>query len=83
MSPVIQLYMVFVERFPEAEPDLNRWIVKNRRNSYEPFGSTLFDNAPTLREHQALWAAYRRNREVERREREEARLNLRYSPEHS
>jgi hypothetical protein len=55
VSPVISLYAVYVERFPLSEPSLTRWVVANRRNDYEPFGTIRHGNAGTLeelREHQ-------------------------------
>jgi hypothetical protein len=55
VSPVIPLYAVYVWRFPLSEPSLTRWIVANRRNDYEPFGTTMHGNAERLselREHQ-------------------------------
>lgn len=73
VSPVIHLYRGFVERFPEAELALNRWIVENRRNPYEPFGSLWFDDASSVREREQLWAQLRRKRELEQARREEVR----------
>jgi hypothetical protein len=73
VSPVIQLYKEFAERFPGSDLALNQWIVANRRNPYEPFGSLMIGGR-TLREHQANWVEYRRSREEELQRRELVRL---------
>lgn len=74
VSPVVNLYGVYARRFPEREPELNRWIAANRCNAYEPFGSTLFTDAETLREHEELWREWREQTAVDLAAREEARL---------
>lgn len=38
VSPVIELYRTYAERFPDQEPGLTEWVVDNRVNDYEPFG---------------------------------------------
>lgn len=47
-SPVIPIYEVFVEKYPDEEPELTAWIVENRVNEYEPFGTIVHDNARNL-----------------------------------
>ena len=42
VSPVIILYNAYANRFPKTEPELTSWIVDNRSNIYEPFGSTMY-----------------------------------------
>jgi hypothetical protein len=53
VSPVIDLYRIYAERFPTQEPLLTGWIVDNRTNEYEPFGSTISNNERTLSEYVA------------------------------
>lgn len=50
-SPVIELYRVFTEVAPECEPELTAWIVANRTDSYEPFGSGNDEQATSLAEY--------------------------------
>lgn len=59
VSPVIRLFSVFAERFPEQEPSLTRWIVENRVNPYEPFGTMKCNDASTLAAHLSQSAARR------------------------
>lgn len=42
------LYAVFVDRFPDDEPDLTSWVVAHRVNPYEPYGTMKCNDAPTL-----------------------------------
>lgn len=51
VSPVIPLYYAFAERFPKSEPSLTEWIVSNRINDYEPFGSTICNRELSLDDH--------------------------------
>ena len=46
VSPVIFLYEILIENEPDQEPNLTAWIVSNRTNPYEPFG-TLNDEGAT------------------------------------
>jgi hypothetical protein len=39
VSPVVSLYAGYIERFSEGEPALTGWVVDNRVNPYEPFGT--------------------------------------------
>jgi hypothetical protein len=39
VSPVIRLFQSYSKRFPDDQFRLTRWIVVNRVNPYEPFGS--------------------------------------------
>lgn len=45
VSPVIVLYRAYIERWPEREPALTGWIVDNRLNDYEPFGTICHGDA--------------------------------------
>lgn len=45
VSPVVPLYRVYRERFPMHEPPLTAWIVENRINEYEPFGTVRHNDA--------------------------------------
>lgn len=47
VSPVIALYHALVRRFPADEPDVTRWVVNNRVNPWEPFGSMVCNSATT------------------------------------
>jgi hypothetical protein len=51
VSPVIVLYRSLIERVPEWEPPLTRWIVDNRTNPYEPFGTLNDEGATTYGEY--------------------------------
>lgn len=51
VSPIIPLYYAFAERFPKDEPDLTRWIVSNRTNEYDPFGSTICNRESSLEDY--------------------------------
>lgn len=53
-SPVIPLYTEFVARYPHSEPELTTWIVRNRVNDYEPFGTIMNAGALSLQEHNRL-----------------------------
>lgn len=72
VSPVIRLYSSFVSRFPDSEPNLTAWIVLNRVNPYEPFGTLSCNNAVTLDRHLAS-RAERRARAIENEATENAR----------
>jgi hypothetical protein len=56
VSPVIDLYSVYRQRFPELEPLLTAWIVENRVNDYEPFGTTVHHSAKSFGAFQAARA---------------------------
>lgn len=43
VSPVINLCRAFARRFPQSEPELIEWVVANRVNDYEPFGSLVLN----------------------------------------
>lgn len=45
VSPVIVLFRCYRKRFPKTEPALSGWIVTNRVNLYEPFGSWVYPDA--------------------------------------
>ncbi len=47
-SPLIPLYWEFVSRAPRDEPEVTAWIVDNRTNEYEPFGTGKHGGARTL-----------------------------------
>lgn len=51
VSPVIGLFHAYAFRFPEREPELASWVVRNRTNPYEPYGSTHCNEAPSLLLH--------------------------------
>ena len=73
VAPVICLYRSFVRRFPEDEPGLTAWVVANRVNSHEPFGSTIGNKASSLKEHLLLRLSHASAGEKrrQRKEREE------------
>ena len=88
-SPVITLYREYIVRFPEKEPALTEWIVDNRTNDYEPFGTVFDEGARTYsdfierRRKRLEWeeARWRQRREEERtqkflREKEKATARL-------
>lgn len=54
VSPVIDLYADYVERFPEGEPALTGWVVDNRINPYEPFGTIAHREARSQTEFSLL-----------------------------
>ena len=74
VSPVIALYRVLIDRKPSWEPELTRWIVLNRTNPYEPFGTINDEGATTHSEYverraiRALRARANQAAEVERQE---------------
>lgn len=72
VSPAIFLFREFARRFPEPEAQLARWVVANRVNDYEPFGTTLCNDAPSMAEHQTrrLERDARRHLELQTREQE-------------
>jgi len=51
VSPAISLFAAYAKRFPELEPALTGWIVAHRVNPYEPFGSLICNDAPTIEAH--------------------------------
>lgn len=51
VSPVIWLFARYAARFPESEPSLTRWVVANRVNPYEPFGSVIENQATSIGEY--------------------------------
>lgn len=53
VSPVIPLFECYRTRFESEERALGTWIVANRVNPAEPFGSGKFPAARTLSEYQA------------------------------
>ena len=67
VSPVINLYYVYHERFPGTEPEIADWIVSNRRNGYEPFGTKMH---PHARSWEQLMAS-RRTYEMQKMVRQE------------
>ncbi|GKS60523.1 hypothetical protein YTPLAS18_40500 [Nitrospira sp.] len=75
VSPVIALYWKFVRRAPRREPRLTGWIVRNRVNEYDPFGTIVHFGAMNLRDFETAWewkkAIARQNIAAER-ERQEA-----------
>jgi len=64
-SPVLVLYHEFLRREPQDEPQVTSWIVANRRNGYEPFGTLGHGGARTQSEYLARtqrWVAERAER---------------------
>jgi hypothetical protein len=57
VSPVVTLYRIVVEQLRIAEPELTRWIVSNRTNPYEPFGTLSHEHATTYAEYLVRRAA--------------------------
>lgn len=39
-SPVIPIYTVYAEKYPACEAELTSWIIRNRVNDYDPFGTS-------------------------------------------
>jgi hypothetical protein len=66
-SPVPALYYRFAERYPDDEPVLTEWIVKNRFNAYDPYGTLVRNDALRLEDHRAYFR---------KRAAEQARINL-------
>jgi hypothetical protein len=68
-SPVIPIYKVFVGRYPYEEPELTSWIVENRVNEYEPFGTTHHEGARSLAEFlqksQKSWQSFKKAEQLE------------------
>ncbi|MHB1072791.1 MAG: hypothetical protein ACYC3Q_08195 [Gemmatimonadaceae bacterium] len=64
MSPVSTLYREFLSRAPADEPSVTAWIVENRHNEYEPFGTLVHGGARTRAEFLAYQEeqAHRRTR---------------------
>jgi hypothetical protein len=53
-SPVAPLCRTFAQLHPQSEPELFAWVVENRINTYEPFGTTTFAGATSLAMHNEL-----------------------------
>jgi len=51
VSPVLPLYRAYIARFPGEEPAMTGWIVFNRVNDHEPFGTPAHGGARTLAEY--------------------------------
>jgi hypothetical protein len=71
VSPVIALYFAYVERFPERELPLTRWIIQHRINAYEPYGSAAYSDATSLAD---FYVTRSRRQERARRNEEAERL---------
>lgn len=71
VSPIIQLFRAYAERFPLQEPELCTWITENRSNDYEPFGTWDHGGARTLAEFEE----YQNKKEVVRDKRLQADLD--------
>ncbi len=50
VSPIRWLYQYVREAYSEHEPKICEWIVKNRNNKYEPFGSIYSNTALSWKE---------------------------------
>lgn len=61
VSPVIYLFRVYAQRFPEFEDELSTWVVQNRVNDYEPFGTKVHWGARTRKELEQIQAERERN----------------------
>jgi hypothetical protein len=53
VSPAIPLFAFFARAYTHDEPSLTRWIVANRVNPYDPFGTVVCNDASSLEEHLA------------------------------
>ena len=53
VSAVIPLFKFFAKEYPQDEPSLTSWIVANRVNPYDPFGTVVYNDASSLKEHLA------------------------------
>lgn len=74
-SPFPVFFKVYAKRFPEQEPELCAWVVDNRVNPYEPFGTQAHNHARSLKEHQALVeAAAAKSRQNMEREAERQKI---------
>ena len=64
VTPVPSLYFKFVKDYPEEEPELTAWIVQNRYNPYDPFGTVLFNDCLNLSDHRARFDERDRERKL-------------------
>lgn len=67
VSPVIWLFHVYANRFPECEPNLTRWVVANRVNPNEPFGTCADNDASSWADYLARRAARAARRDANMR----------------
>ncbi len=51
VSPIRWLYEFYRKNYPDSEPQLCEWIVRNRNNHYEPFGTICSNNALSWKLH--------------------------------
>jgi hypothetical protein len=65
-TPIAGLYYKFAELYPDDEQALTEWIVKNRANDYDPFGTIVCNDVLSLGMHRA----YFEGREAARKRRE-------------
>lgn len=83
VSPVIRLCAVYAQRFPDQEPKLTQWVVANRVNEYEPFGSIICNHASSFSEYLALRLARRasgiRGAEREQERQDDAKATRRHT----
>lgn len=70
-SPVIPLYEIFHRKFPESEPLLGKWIIENRKNPYDPFGTICCSSSSSWAEFKDCMEARavdRENRKAQNQE---------------
>jgi len=53
VSPISTLLDIFAEKDPEREPELTAWIIDNRTNRYDPWGTSRYSYARSLGERAA------------------------------
>lgn len=51
VTPVRWLFSLYANKYPKSEGVLCEWIVKNRINPYDPFGTIVFNTSKSLQEH--------------------------------
>jgi len=62
VSPMTPVYEEFLSRAPRDEPEVTKWIVDNRVNDYEPFGTVVHGGARSQSEYLAYKALRARKR---------------------
>jgi hypothetical protein len=71
-TPAAKLFLHFANKYPNEEEDLCKWILDNRVNEYDPFGTFKDFGAKSLKEYHEL--QYRPDPEKAKQSLENARL---------
>lgn len=58
-SPVIPIYSEYVEKFPGSEAELTSWIIRNRINDYDPFGTIVHNDCPSYKIFLETWKQHK------------------------